>query len=644
MGLHRSVATVAAAALFATGGAARAEQARFSLSMFHFNVQYVAGGLVGFPDGETFEPTFDLDDAAVQDLIVRESLLPILELLERHSSWTLTIEMQAYMVEVMLDRHPETLDLLRRLVDAGQVELVSFHYSDQLFLAYPRLDLERSHDLMEEVWAEAEIAPSAVVFCQEGQFGVGMAAFGEPRGRTIFALPKNLFRYQHGEADETTPLLFDLEGSTVILAGRGFSSPEVEVTWSFFDDGELLATGGKNPYVGAGFLREDPALAEYETGLEGLEAAGFHIASIGELVAWADENGIGREPLPPMLDGTWQPASTDSMWRWMGASGLYDVLLETQRDNEVLTGNVRARHRILGAETLVRDLAASGLVDAAPYDERIMGCWREVLLAEVSDATGINPFINEVRYGLDHGLAAYACADSVLAELAPLAGDRYVEIDTLRGEVTAKDAPREEQERAEEPFFGDDLEVSAPGRTVEVTWAAVGASGTTHRVRIDVSPAEGDERELEVAFPLALDGFAVTPALVEDRAPLLPFDAFELEDGRISLPVANGLVGLDEGLWLVEQTDSVHVAATFVMGEPFVRFRDHTLPAAQGTSWTFHVLEGSEQEAVALAQRLNLAPTIELSLVEDEGADCGCRAAGPARTSGGRALLRALFP
>ncbi|MCK7482832.1 MAG: hypothetical protein M0C28_41210 [Candidatus Moduliflexus flocculans] len=45
---------------------------------------------------------------------------------------------------------------------------------------------------MEPIW-EVGIQPAPVVFCQEGQFGEGMIAFGRPRGRTIFVLPKNLF-------------------------------------------------------------------------------------------------------------------------------------------------------------------------------------------------------------------------------------------------------------------------------------------------------------------------------------------------------------------------------------------------------------------------------------------------------------------
>jgi len=135
--------------------------------MFHYNVQYVAGGLKGFPSGQDDNPTFDLDDAQVQDRIITESFEPVLDVFLAHPTWKVTLEMPAYMVEVMMERHPEVLAKLKQLMASGQAELVSFHYSDQMFLAYPRLDLERSHEIMDAVYAEAGITPSPVVFCQE---------------------------------------------------------------------------------------------------------------------------------------------------------------------------------------------------------------------------------------------------------------------------------------------------------------------------------------------------------------------------------------------------------------------------------------------------------------------------------------------
>jgi hypothetical protein len=636
-----TIALIIAAAWLSSPLAARAQVTgpeRFSLSMFHFNVQYVVGGTRGWPDGQGNVASLDLDDAQVQDQIIRESFMPVLELFEAHPDWQVTLEMQAYMVEVMDQRHPEVLNLLRELVEGGQVELVSFHYSDQLFLAYPRLDLERSHQAMDRVWQVAGLDPSAVVFCQEGQFGVGMAAFALDHDRSILGLPKNLLQYQHEADYDGYPPLFELDGADVVVIGRGIVTDQVEVRWSFFDDGELLATGDRDPYLGLEMVHDPEAVAAYELELLEHEAEGFKIATITEYVEWAKANGVEGAPLPPMLDGTWQPRSTDSMRRWMGAPGAIDVVFETERDNWVLTGNVRARHHILAAEALTAHADRIGLTSSGDYDERLRGCWRDVFLAQVSDASGITPFINEIRYGLDHAAAAQACADQVMTELAGVLETEVVEIDTGTGDVTILNEPRRTGEQAAEPFFdeADGFEVVAEGRAVQVEWFDVGDTGKLHRVEISVSAPDDRERSVEVTFPLELEAFLITPGLIEDEVMEWSFDQFDLEQGRVSIPAANGLVGIGPDLWVIKQTDTVHVAATFREGEPALRFIDETVPSDEGFTWVFWVLEGDAEEAITLARGRNLYPTVTFDLrepvvIDHEGDSegCGCRAVGP---------------
>jgi hypothetical protein len=95
--------------------------------------------------------------------------------------------------------------------------------------------------------------------------------------------------------------------------------------------------------------------------------------------------------------------------------------------------------------------------------------------------------------------------------------------------------------------------------------------------------------------------------------------------------VANGLIGLDDDLWLIKQTSEVHVAATFLFGDGLVHFSDYTLDPEGGDTWVFWILEGDEQEAVELAGRLNIHPVayIETGITpDDRGCGCGPRASG----------------
>ncbi len=626
--------------LWLLSGTAGAQE-KFSLSMFHFNVQYVAGGLQGYPSGVNDSETFDLDDAECQDLIIVESFEPILDLFLQHPDWKVTLEMQAYMMEIMLERHPGIVAKLKTLYDAGQVELVSFHWSDQLFLAYPRRDMEVSHALMDPIWEQAGMTPSPVVFCQEGQFGLGMLPFGAERGRTIFVLPKNLFRYQHlADYDAAAPL-YSHGGVDVIIGSRGFSTPDVEVGWNFFDDGELLATGGFAPYIGKDFQADPAAVAEYEAELEALVADGWRIATISEYVAWAKENNLEQRELPPMLDGTWQPPSTDSMHRWMGASGLIDQAYAGERDNQVLTSNVRARHRIAAAEALIAHAQSQGWIPAGELDDEVLDCWRHVLLGQVSDASGINPFVGEVRYGLEHAAAGEACADALLEALAPEAGGPFVGIDPATGEVVTADDRPNDTATPSEPVFtaADGFVAEAEGRAVEVRWEEIGTEeGATgadiHRVTVTIGlpdePGDPNQRVARVAFPMALGGFTLTHGLTEGETVFYPFSDFDLMDGRITLPVANGLIGLDDDRWLIKQTDIVHLGAIFREGSGRVEFVDQTLDPAAGAEWVFWLVDGEVEDALALAGRLNLHPPVwvETGITKKRGCGCGTTPGG----------------
>jgi hypothetical protein len=618
-----------------------AAQEKFSLSMFHFNVQYVAGGLKGFPSGTDTNPTFDLDDAEVQDAIIVESFEPILDLFLAHPDWKVTLEMQAYMAEVMHERHPGILSKLKQLVSNGQVELVSFHYSDQMFLAYPKLDMERSHQLMERVWEEVGFSPSEVVFCQEGQFGEGVVPFAAAHDRTILVLPKNLFRYQHLADYEQAAPLYELDGVDIVIGSRGFATPEVEVQWNFFDDGELLATGGNAPYTISGFVKNQQALDEYEQQLTEAAAAGFRIASTDEYVAWAKANQLDQPALLPILDGTWQPPSTNSMRRWLGGSGVVDMAFACERDNQVTTSNVRARHWILVAETLVTHAEKAEKIEPGTYQDTLLDCWRTALLGQVTDASGINPFINEVNYGLDHAASAQACAEAVINEVAPQVGGPVLKVDTDTGEVFELDDFPSSLLSPRAPYFTtqDGFEVTAPGRETQVTWESGASQGLT-RVEIEATEPANGERTLEAVFPMNLDGFFVTPGLVEEEVKFYPLNSFDFQEGRISLPVANGLVGIGTDLWLIKQTSMVHIAATFEAGDGKVRFIDDTLDPEGSVNWVFWILEGNQNDAAAFARQLNLSPMAYLETGQDPDRGCGCHPTPPADYS---LLLLMLF-
>ena len=79
-----------------------AKARRFAVAVFHFNVQYCAGGLEDFRDdldlGEVWAG-LDATAEGVEDAIIEESFHPLLELFAAHPTWSADFEMQGLMVE-----------------------------------------------------------------------------------------------------------------------------------------------------------------------------------------------------------------------------------------------------------------------------------------------------------------------------------------------------------------------------------------------------------------------------------------------------------------------------------------------------------------------------------------------------------------
>ncbi|MCC6552315.1 MAG: hypothetical protein IT372_04740 [Polyangiaceae bacterium] len=586
-----------AAALSALLAATPAEAAgKYALSMFHFNVQYVAGGMVGY--FSTPDPAIDLDADAIEDLIITESLAPVIDLFARHPGWGADIEMQAYTLDVLAARHPAVLDTLRALAKSGQISVVSFHYSDQLFIAYPEEDWERSQALAAATFEAHDVPLARSVFCQEGQAGPALAARLVERGYQTMVWPKNLWTYQQGDFDAAP--LYRFGGALLVVGAKGVEyhqdGVDVSVTWTFLDDGELLATNDMNPYLPDEFRHDPAAVAEYEDSLAQLEAEGFEITTVDKYVA-AVKDVVPLADPPPLLDGTWQPNSTEAVKRWLGGGGLWGI---HERDNHVRTLGALAHRELVLAEALA---ARAGLDAKAALDSG----FRMLALGQVSDASGINPFRGEIEYGIAHLAESLRIARDVITEAKAALGADTVTIDSGSGEVIEEAAPEPEAGQSEAPQIA--LEISPDGRPVTETWELL-APGH-HRVTIEFGA--GDSRFLGVRFPGGAAGdlsgdLVITDALADGVIATYSRADFAFEDFYLALPT--GLVSLGPGRFLVKDQARVHLAAQIFRDSLDVAFTDETAPAGEPQTWVFHVLDGTADEALALAHSLNVTPRL----------------------------------
>jgi hypothetical protein len=566
---------------------------RYALSMFHFNVQYVAGGLVGYPGfGGTRRPE------VIEDQIIVESLVPVLEMYATHPTWGVNIEMQAYLLDVLAARHPDTLDLLRDMAMSGQAEVVSFHYSDQLYIAFPAIDWEHSQALVDETFAKHDVPRGRAVFCQEGQAGMGLAQRMAERGYETMVWPQNLWIAQHG--DFMAEPLYEFGDVRLVVGAKGASYDDgadlqIETTWTFFDDGELLATGDWNPYFPDLFLHKPEVVAEYEASLEALEQDGWVISTVSDY-ADAIADRVPLAPSPPLLDGTWQPGSTNGVAKWLGDRSIWLLGgVPDDRDNHVRTVQYAAHREMVAAETA----AMVAGIDARP---ELDAAWRMLAMGEVSDSSGINPYRGEVQYGLAHATEVLRIARGVI-ERAKGELDSVV-IDPIAGTMV---------EGSDAPFVGTPVDAGPvevtiatddPSRTSEVSWESI-APGH-HRVSIEFGPGDPETLANTVTATFVgelTDDIITTVALMDDEIATFSRADFTWSEFKLALPL--GLVNLGPDLFLVKDMGHVHLAAGVPRESGDISFSDQTLALDEGATWVFHVIEGSSDEALALAHRIN---------------------------------------
>jgi hypothetical protein len=601
---------------------------KFALSLFHFNLEYVIGGLD--VNGKTFldKPiNAGWTDAKVEDYIIEETFRPILELYDKHPGWGVDLELQGRFIDVMAERHPQVLDLLRKLAQRGQVELISFHMNDQLFLAFAREDLHRSIAAVRETFTKHCLPLSGVVFDQEGQAGEGRQKMLLDEGYTIGVFPKNLWEYVHlgSNAAGYWPLYSSEGGDLIVGAGGVQADSGLQLAWNFFDDGELRAVGKTsagpyNPYFAPEAPHDPTRIAEFEQELAAAEAQGYSLTRISDYVRHVKAEGITAKPAPPLLDGTWQAPSTDSIHRWLGGRGNVDAIFKVEQDNAVRSGNALASLKVRALQRIVDAAVAKGVLPKG-IDPTLKTLWRELWRAQVSDCSGVNPWFGEVQFGLDTNAEVLAACQGLAGATSTgqgIAG--HPRVDLATGAVTAVDKFLPPPSGLEvEPATGPadpplPVTVTTLDRKHAETWEGVGKDRWRLTVQIDKAscdPADCDPdvRVVNLTFPRKQDAIEYSPGLLEDQVRTYPFSVFSFSKGEAWLPLANGLLGLGDGWYVIKHVAQVHLAARVSTGPTF-DFQDETLPADHSATWVFEVFHGSQADALKIATRLNISPVV----------------------------------
>lgn len=548
-------------ALLLAVSASAQESRRYALALYHFNVEFIAGS------------------RRAEDAVITESFEPLLDMYLRHPSWGADFELQGYMIEVLAERHPTVLAKLRRVLAGGRVEIVCCHYSDQLVLAFPREDLEWGLQIGEEILARHDLTRSGVAFFQEGQFGEGLLECLRGYGWTIAVAARGTYDFWQPKDD--SPLL-ESRGIVVVPGtSRAYTAPDgtrIEVEWTKLGDGEPVATGS-NPYGLKKRFRHDPAvLGGYERHIEELERRGVRIVSVTRYVEEVRALGVIPSPTRPYLDSPWKGDKPEQVYLWMGR---HDHPLED--DVGIHTEVVRAREEVLLAT------AIAGAEGSDP--EPVVRAWKHLLRAQVSDSTGWAPLLVEMDYAREHARAAVRAAHEVERPAKPWVDTRTHEYRFTQPEPSPEVVAR------------GPVDVRVAGTvTRRVRWARLGEGVHEVRVRFTLLPWKAGHGR--VIFPCTLDEVRYSPAGMDTEIVAVRWDEMEPDHAWLALP--NGLIGVGDDLWVVQDHREGFSACRVSREE--VSFE------VEGGSrlshdWRFLVVEG-RQRALDLALRMNVWPVL----------------------------------
>lgn len=543
---------------------------KYAIGMFHFNLQYVAG------------------DYRIERRIITESFYPVLQFFEKNPQYKSDIEIQGYAIEVFANEFPEVLALFKKLINRGQIELVIAHYSDQLFIAYPALDMQKSIEISDRILAEHGMKRSKVFFSQEIQWTPAYASFLKDKYDLIVTSsdPHSYYR------DKTLPLVNVKYGNDQILGLIGAGEKKLEgLDWdfSFLDDGEVFNTNDYN----SNFYRVAAQEKESVDKFKKLQSEGYKFVTMSELATKIKNlKGYKIPDYPFVPEGTWN-MSVCGPFMWMGRqrSGV-------ETDGITRSISYELRGEVMLAERLTEKLESTG--KAVPELKKLIDeAWQHLLLSEVSDASGWSPWMVEVKYTEIEADQAQKKLDEVFAKLREIKAFNTtpLSIDTKSGVVQPCEPMKPKSSTA--ALLPIPYAIRAEKSTTSVRKL------TENIYQLDVQcdrPADG---AVEIQFDTPAYGLWYSAGTGEDIAVEIPTDLRH----NPAFCLSNGFIYLNNGYSLVKDCSVEHLAATWRQKEQKLVFREELNEHNPGMKMRFYVVKGDLKSGLAFANKLNTWPS-----------------------------------
>lgn len=554
-------------------------QKKYAISMFHFNLQYVAG------------------DYKIENRIIKESLYPALKFFEKNPIYKADFEIQGYAIEVLAEEHPEVFKLFKKLVKRGQIELVIAHYSDQFFIAYPALDLERSIQISDEILKKYGIKRSKVFFGQEIQWTPAYASVLK-NSHDLVVTSSDPHGYYRGY---TLPLVNVKYGNDKILGLIGAGEKKlknIEWTYAFLDDGEVFNSLDYRSNFYRVPEQEKKNIDKYKK----LKKEGYKFVIMSELAEIIKSDPDYKIPDYSFVpEGTWN-MSVCGPYMWMGRqrSGV-----ETDGITRALS--YEARGKVLLAEKLIIQAGREGQ-DITELNAQLKEAWKHLLLSEVSDASGWTPWLVEVQYTANEVAHVEKILGKIFKSLKKtvLANDKLLFVNTQTGNI--------KQVESMDKLAETDSDLPTQFSVRADSYKAKIKKLEDNLYVLDIEAYRPEDGAIEIRFNTAKDGLYYSAGAGEHIAVEIPTDL--KHDPAFAL--SNGFIDLGNGINLIKDCTVEHIAATWRQKEQKMVFREELNPKNPKMNMRFYVLKGKKETALKFANELNTWPSYYILYKNDK--------------------------
>lgn len=627
---------------------------KYSLSIYHFNLQYKAG------------------DKKSYFSLVPASFTPFVRFFDEHPRWKANLELQGHFIGFLARHFPEDLKLLTKLNQRDQIEIVNVHYSDQIYLAYPYRDMIESCKLNKEIFDKYGLRRSEVFFAQENFFGEGAEKYMRENGYSIALL--NQHYYSHHHLNVPLAPYYRYKSIDALIKGvHGVVNEDQKYqifqTFSYWDDGELAFASGNNyvPWYGPSEI----AYANHVRKYKKLEKNGFKIVRVSDYINRVKELKLKPIELKPITDGSWNMQYYGGVYLWMGTHRL-----PWERDGDIRSYTYQARGILLGTEKLMEWFEFQGNPITHNMKINLKMAWKHLLLAEVSDSTGQTPVLIEVHYSMNELNECIKCCEKIYNEINKKCIEKHIDLPQDIYIDTTQEGKNIILLQGYPSYLGilNTLDQDALNKFQFIDYAKLKAfiEGDINLLRVrkhsvhfnqysaplpdSINKNKNEHLIFDIEwhpnytkfisrvmsfmrvqkyttftplfdrrfgnysgiiFPLHEKKLIYCPALMENEPREYNLDEFDF--GRTWLGLPNGLIGLGNNIYIIKHNSfgNTHIAATINRDNQFpvkgntVSFMTLNPPRCT-YYWRFSLFKGTLNDAVELANKINVYPVVKL--------------------------------